>query len=136
MKIKLFLSLQILVLISCNSYKTDSEPWEGISENIMKITISEYFPFEENAGNDYIKSQIKGKLDQRASLIIASYISINLLRNKISHDTDVTLNNLINETITKGKLLNFNCSENNYCTAYGEYNITELQKNLKIINNQ
>ena len=138
MKIKIFLMFLIIVLcqINCMNYKTDPVSWEGISDNTMKITISEFFPIEENESNEKIKNQIKEKLNQRASLIIASYISINLPRNRISHETDVNLNNLINEAIKNGKLLNYDCSENSYCTAHGEYDITELQKNLKLLNTQ
>jgi len=139
MKIKLILTFWILLLIfstGCGSFNNTPEQWEGISGNSMIIIISEFFPFEENISTDDIKKQIIERLNQRASLVVASYISINLSRNKISHQNDITLNNLINDTISSGKLLKYDCSENNYCTSDGGYNITELQKNLETINKQ
>jgi len=139
MKKLVFLLIQTLILVyltGCASSSASSEMWEGISGNTLKVTISEFFPFEDDATNDTIKLQIKERLNQRASLIIASHITINLARNKISHEVDITLNKLINETITGGKMINFDCNENNYCAAHGEYDITELQKNLESINNQ
>ena len=118
----------IICMISCSSYNKSNEVWEGISDNTLKIVISEFFPFEENTGNDKIKIILKQRLDERASLLIASHISINLSRDKISHKVDLTLNNLINDAIAGGKLLNYFCSENNHCTADAEYNITEIIK--------
>jgi len=138
MKLKSFLLFIILTLISnagCISPKAE-ESWEGISDNTLKITISEFFPFEDNATDEFVKKQINEKLNQRASLILASHITINLTRNKISKDVDVAINKLINDTINNGKMVQYECNENNYCSAHGEYNTTELQKNLELINNQ
>jgi len=125
-----------MFLAGCSSYKTTAEQWEGISGNTLIIFISEFFPFDENISSEDIKNQVTERLNQRASLIIASYISLNLSRDKISHDTDTTLNNLMNDTISSGKLLKFDCSEYNYCTANSVYDIAELQKNLESINNR
>ena len=125
----------MVFLTGCISYKTGSEQWEGISDNTLKIIISEFFPFDENTNNNDIKNQVTERSNQRASLVIASYITLNLLQNKISHDNDIILNNLLNDTISRGKLLKMECSENNYCTADSEYDIKELKKNLELINN-
>ncbi len=138
MKLKSFLLFIIFALISsagCITPKPE-ESWEGISDNTLKITISEFFPFEDNATDEFVKKQINEKLDQRASLILASHITMNLARNKISKDTDITINRLINDTINSGKMVQYECNENNYCSAHGEYNIAELQRNLELINNQ
>ncbi len=132
-------AILLLIFISsigCAGFRTASEQWEGISNNTLRITIAEFFPFEEIVTNDEIKIQIKEKLNQRATLIIASHLSINLDRKKINGETDVLLNKLINNAISTGTLSNYECSENNYCTAFSEYDITELQKNLETINNQ
>ena len=135
MKIKLSLLLCIIVLICtvCAAPKT-GEPWEGITGKTLKVTISEFFPFEENETDESIKIRINEKLNQRASLIIASHITINLDRNKISGNIDSTINKLINEAISGGRMTGFECNENNYCAAHGEYDITELQENLESIN--
>lgn len=138
MKRNLFFITYISLLIfstGCGSYKTVYDQFEGISDNTLIIIISEFFPFEEHISNEAIKSQIIERLNQRASLVIASYISLNLSRNKISNDNDIILNNLMNEIISRGKLLRLDCSENNYCSANGEYDIAELKKKLESINN-
>jgi hypothetical protein len=139
MKIKALIIIQIffiISLISCISFNTSNEQMEGITDNTLKIIIAEFFPFEEKSSNEKIESVLKQKLNERASLVIASYISINLSRNKISPKVDITLNNLINEVLAQGKLINYHCTENNHCTAHAEYNINELIKNLSSINNQ
>ena len=137
MKTKLFILPGILILLftACTSPKT-GEPWEGITGNTLKVTISEFFPFEENETDESIKIRINEKLNQRASLIIASHITINLDRNKISGNIDNTINKLINEAVTGGRMTGFECNENNYCAAHGEYDITVLQTNLEFTNKQ
>ena len=122
--------------ICCRSLNTGFEPWEGISDNSLRVIISEFFPLEENLTADDIHNQIKERLNQRASLIIASYISINLPRNKISNETDNTFNKLINEIITDGKQIKYDCSESNYCTGSSEYNIKDLHSFLESLNKQ
>ena len=134
MKRRTYYSTLILILLfasGCRSFNADSEKWEGISGNVLKVTVSEFFPFNENVTNENIEAAIKDRLNQRASLIIASYITINLPRNTISHDTDILLNNLINNIINDGKVINYECNDYNYCSAHSEYNITELQNNLE-----
>jgi len=112
------------------------EQWEGISADTLKISISEFFPLDENAEAESSKIQIKERLNQRASLLIASYITINLPRNKISESNDQLFNKLISEIISNGKVVNIECSENYYCSASSEYNISELKKSLEQINKQ
>lgn len=137
MKTKIFFLLSIVILIydACAAPKT-GEPWEGISGNTLKVSISEFFPFEENETDESIKIRINEKLNQRASLILASHITLNLDRSKISGNLDITINKLINDAVTGGKMTGFECNENNYCAADGEYDITELQTNLEFINKQ
>lgn len=137
MKTKLFLLLNIIILVyvACVAPKTE-EQWEGITGNVLKVTISEFFPFEDNETDESIKIRINEKLSQRASLIIACHITMNLERSRISNDVDITINKLINEAVAGGKMTGFECNENNYCTANSEYDITELQTNLDLINKQ
>jgi hypothetical protein len=120
----------------CGCIITKSEKWEGITENRLKVIIAEFFPFDEKITNQKIAVIIKQRADTRASLIMASYVSINLARNKISPANDLALNSLINETISAGKLIDFHCTENNHCDARAEYDITALVKKLETINNQ
>ena len=135
-KVIIILYAIIISLLYCSSYNSNSEKWEGISGSRLKIVIAEFFPFEENVMNNKIEAIVKQRADSRASLIMASYISINLSRDKISPANDVALNNLINESVSTGKLTDYHCSENNYCNASAEYDITALLKKLEAINNQ
>lgn len=130
------LIILLSMLIQCRSAGIYSEAWEGISENTLKITISEFFPLDEDVTMEEIKALLTERLNQRASLIMASHLSINIPKDKSSRELDYTLNRLINDSITTGKVLDYDCSENNYCRAHGEYDITELQKNLFELNKQ
>jgi len=135
-----FIHLQLIILFSvllssCSSFKADTSTWEGISGEILQVTLYEFFLFEENAETGEIKNQILAKLNQRAALLIASHISINLSREKISKNTDLVLNKKIDEIIKTGRLINYSCSENNYCSANREYNLGGLQQTLESLNN-
>ena len=136
MKTKLLLIIIILSLLStitCSSIKNSSEQWEGITDNAMRVTISEFFPLDENMTDDDIRNMLKDRLNQRASLIIASHLSINIPKNSISRDNELTLNKLINDSLSGLKFTNYECTENNYCQAHGEYDITVIQENLKTL---
>jgi hypothetical protein len=132
---KLFLKIQTLTLIyllGCSLNNT-SELWEGVSDNTLRVVISEYIPYHEVSASNDIKTSVKERLDQRCSLLMASYIVMNLDRSKSSISTDVLFNNLMDEAIKQGKIISIDCSDNNYCRAIGEYNISEIQKNLEAI---
>jgi len=135
LKVFIFLTSSLL-LTSCIGIQSGSEPWEGITGNTLKVTVYEFFLFEEKETTEDIKNHILAKLNQRAGLLIASHISINLSRDKISKDTDNVLNNIINEITRSGRLVYYDCNENNYCSANSEYNIADLLKTLESINNQ
>lgn len=135
-KFVIFLLGFIICLVSCNSYDKNTDRWEGITDDRLQIHLSEFFPLDEKTSKDTIADIIKQRMDARASLILASYISINLARNKISGNNDMILNELIDNTVKKGVLINYLCSENNHCNALGVYNVMELLKRLKIMNNQ
>ena len=130
---KLFIKIQTLTLIyllGCSSFNSSSELWEGVSDNTLRVVISEYIPYHEII-NDDIETSVKEKLNQRGSLLIASYIVMNLDRNKSSYETDTLFNNLIGEAIAQVKIISIDCSENNYCRAIAEYNISEILKELE-----
>ncbi len=126
----------ILLLTNCIGLQTGSEPWEGITGETLKVTVYEFFLFEEIATAEEIKSQIMGRLNQRAALLIASHLSINLSRDKTSNNNDIILNSAIDKIIQSGKLTDYSCNENNYCSAYSEYNVAGLEQTLESINNQ
>ena len=134
-KIITILYFIIFFLISCSSNK-DAVRWEGIKDNRLQIYLSEFFPLDEQVSDNKIEAIIKQKLDARASLILASHISINLVRDKISEKNDIVLNELIDNAIKTGMLINYSCSENNRCNALAEYDITELLERFDIINNK
>jgi len=132
---KLFIIIQIVLLtylLACSSSNKLGELWEGISGNTLRVIISEYIPHHEvSANNNDIQKPVKERLDQRGSLLMASYIVMNSDRSKTSLATDRLFNSLMDEAIKQGKVINIDCSENNYCRAIGEYNISEILKELK-----
>jgi len=124
----------MVCLLGCSSFNHSSELWEGVSGNTLRVIISEYFPYHEVKNSDNIKSSTTERLARRGSLLIASYIVMNLDKSKSSHETDILFNKLMDEAIKHGKIINIDCSDNNYCRAIGEYNISEILKNLESIN--
>jgi hypothetical protein len=129
-------SASLVLLTSCIGMQSGSESWEGISGETLKVTVYEFFLFEEKATSEDVKNQIMGRLNQRAALLIASHISMSLSRDKISKSNDTLLNTAIDEIIQSGRLTDYSCGENNYCSAYSEYNIAGLKQTLELINNQ
>ncbi len=135
--LKILVITSFLVLLTgCTGMQSGSESWEGISGTTLKVTIYEFFLFEESASADDIKNQILEKLNQRAALLIASHISMNLTRDKVSSSSDSIFNDSINEVIKSGKLIDYSCTENNYCSANSQYNISNLLETLESINKQ
>ena len=130
------ISASLVLSTGCTGMQTGSARWEGISGDTLKVTIYEFFLFEEKATSEEVKNQIMAKLNQRAALLIASHLSMNLSRDKISSSNDLILNRTIDEIIQSGKLTDYICSENNYCSAYSEYNVAGLHRTLELINNQ
>ena len=131
---KLFIKIQTLTLIyllGCSSFNDTSELWEGVSDNTLRVVISEYIPYNEI--NNDIETSVREKLNQRGTLLMASYIVMNLDRSKSSYETDTLFNNLIGETIAQGKIISMDCSENN-CRAIAEYNISAILKELENYN--
>ena len=132
---KLFIKIQTLTLIyllGCSSFNNPPELWEGVSDNTLRVVISEYIPYNEI--NNDIETSVREKLNQRGSLLIASYIVMNLDRSKSSYETDTLFNNLIDESIKQGKIISIDCLEDNNCRAIGEYNISDILKELESIN--
>ena len=136
---RLFLIIQTLIIIclsGCSGFNSTTELWEGVSDNRLRVIISEYFPYNEIRNSDNIKSSVRARLDQRGSLLMASYIVMNLDKSKSSYEIDAQFNNLMDEAIKQGEIINIDCSENNYCRAIGEYNISEILIKLESINNK
>ncbi|MCL2154854.1 MAG: hypothetical protein FWH53_04235, partial [Leptospirales bacterium] len=82
---KLFIKIQTLTLIyllGCSSFNDTSELWEGVSDNTLRVVISEYIPYNEI--NNDIETSVREKLNQRGTLLMASYIVMNLDRSKSS----------------------------------------------------
>lgn len=139
MKMKLIvfhLAAAIFWLCGCISAGIDNTAWEGITGSRMRIIVSEFFPYDNNETAERTENQVKEKLNQRATLIIASHISVNLKRDRVTAETDKKLNDLINAAVSKGELVKYGCDENNYCTAHGEYDVAELLKSLDEINSR
>ncbi len=128
----LFFSV-LLIIFSCKNSQVNNERWEGFSGDKMHIVISEFFIPDEKNPAAIPEQLIKERIEQRASLLLASYININLPRDKVTPETDVLFNRLINESISSPRTLLHDCTDNNYCTVITEYNIAPVNMELEKI---
>ncbi|HOP61724.1 MAG TPA: hypothetical protein PK358_00565 [Spirochaetota bacterium] len=127
----IILAVLLLVLISCEKSGVKSDRWEGFHGEKMRVMISEFFIPDEKDPLAIPEDKIKKRVSQRASLMLASYININLPREKISPASDSTFNRLINETLQAPETISSECLENNHCTVITEYDITPVNRELE-----
>lgn len=120
-----------LMIISCRTSQDKADRWEGFTGDKMHIMISEFFMPDEKSPAVIPEQLIKERIEQRASLLLASYININLPREKVSSETDATFNRLINESLAAPKTLLYDCSDNNYCTVITEFDIATVNRELE-----
>jgi hypothetical protein len=109
--------------------------YEGFNGNTLTVFIIEFIPEEINT-EAALSPQLQEKLNQRAFIILASYVSININRSKVSPANDRLLNNIITSTLSQGRIVQFSFNEKGYCEAFAEYDISSFFKILNEINNQ
>ncbi len=132
-----FFFISLFLILSCSSSHVQSERWEGFTDDTMRVVISEFFMPDEKNPNAVPEILIKERVSQRASLLLASYVNVNLPRDKVSPESDALFNKLINEALASPGTIFTECHENNYCTVITDFNITsvnrELEKSGKIL---
>lgn len=119
-----------LPILSCGG-KIRSEMWEGFTGDRMRVVVSEFFMPDEKNPSAIPEQMIKERVSQRASLLLASYVNINLPREKISHETDSLFNRLIAESLAAPGTISSECTENNYCTVLTEFDIAPVNRELE-----
>jgi len=117
--------------VSCSRNTAKEEAWEGFSNDIMRVIISEYFPPDETDEYKIPQQLIKERCEQRSSLLLACYINMKLPRSAANHQTDELFNRLISESIAAVKTVSSTCDENNHCYVVTEYNIAEINRELE-----
>jgi len=118
-------------LFSCTSISGRDENWEGFSHDVMRIIISEYFPPVETDEQKIPQQLINERTEMRAALMLASYVNLKIPRNAVNRQTDILFNRLITESLTRVRTISSSCDENSHCHVITEYNIAEINRELK-----
>lgn len=131
---KITLCILIFIFFSCSTGSHRKPAYEGFDCSRLIVFISELIPEKQNITDDQLSAILTAKLNQRASVILACYVSININRSKVSSSNDLILNNTINETLSHGKIIRYSFNERGYCEAWGEYDIEGFLKIIDGIN--
>jgi len=123
--------ISLILILSCSTSHVQSERWEGFTGDRMRVVVSEFFMPDEKNPSAIPEQLIRERVTQRASLLLASYVNINLPRDRVSPESDSLYNKLINESLALPKTISLECMENNYCTIITEFNIAPVNKELK-----
>jgi hypothetical protein len=129
--ISAFFFVSLILILSCSTSHIQSERWEGFTGDRMRVVISEFFMPDEKNPNAVPEKLIKDRVSQRASLLLASYVNINLPRDKVSPESDALFNKLINEALASPVIIFSECHENNYCTIITEFDIAPVNRKLE-----
>lgn len=127
--------IPVILALSCASSGNRKPLYEGFSGNTLTVLIIEFIPEEKNT-EAALRPLLLEKLNQRAFIILASYVSININRSKVSAATDRLLNDIISSTLSQGRIVQFSFNEKGYCEAFAEYDMTGFFKVMNEINNQ
>ena len=122
-------------ITSCATYNKKIL-YEGFNGQCLIVYISEFLPEEKQDTPEQISSHLTEKLNQRAFLILACYVSINIDRTKVSASNDRLLNDMINSILSKGHIVEYSFNGRGYCEAYGEYEVSAFYQLINKINNQ
>ena len=125
----------VILFVSCNTTGNRTDYYEGFEGNKLTVFISEFIPEEKNT-DSLLYPILTEKLSQRAFVILASYVSINLNKSKASSANDQLLNNTINLILSQGRIVRYSFNENSYCEAFAEYEVSGFYKIINEINNQ
>ncbi len=125
----------VILTLSCNSPGSRKLFYEGFNGNRLIVFVSEFIPEEKNT-DAQLSIILMDKLNQRAFMILACYVSININRLKVSPSNDQMLNNTITAALSQGTVVQYSFNEKGYCEALAEYDISDFFKVIDKINNQ
>lgn len=129
--INILLFIFIIQFLSCVSSHPQSENWEGFTGDRMRVIISEFFLPDEKNPSAIPEQLIKERITQRASLLLVSYVNLNLPRDRVSPESDALFNKLINEVLASPETISSECLENNYCTVITGFDIAPVNRELR-----
>ena len=124
-----------VITFSCISTGKIKILYEGFEGNKLTVFISEFIP-EKKQTEAQLSTLLQEKLNQRAFIILACYVSININRSKVSSPNDQMLNDTINSAIAHGAIIQYSFNEEGYCEAFAEYELSGFFKVIDEINNQ
>ena len=129
---KILLIITVIAVISCSINQNRSILYEGFNGNRLTVFITRFVPRENTPAQ--ITEILMSSLNERASIILACYVSLNIERSKISATNDGILNKIIGETVSRGKIIKYSFNENGLCEAFGEYDIGDFMNTLNRTN--
>lgn len=129
---KILLIITVIAVISCSINQNRSILYEGFNGNRLTVFIARFIPRE--SAPDQITEILIKNLNDRAFMILACYVSLNIERSKISATNDGILNKIIGETVSRGKIIKYSFNENGLCEAFAEYDISDFINTLNKIN--
>jgi len=122
-----------IFLTSCTGTTVPADnTWEGIRGNTLRVAVFQFTADEEN--ENQIMHNIIEAGNKRGALLLVSYASLSLDRTRVSIGSDEMLNKAISEIIKTGKIISQEWRESGYTLALIEYDITLIDRTLKIIN--
>jgi|GEM_PF-1921103 len=131
---KLLIIFSFLFFSCFNANKTYNKYREGLYGTNLHVYVSDTFSMEDEKKGMKIEDYILKRTEIRATALLASYISLNLDRSKISVDTDRVLNLSIINSVKSSKISFMECSESLHCTAEIVYDASPVLNTLKTIN--
>ena len=108
--------------------------WEGIRGNTLRVAVFQFTADEENENK--IKENIIEAGKERGALLLVSYASLSMDRTRVSTGSDEILNRAISESIKTGKIIYQEWRESGYTLAFVEFDISLINRTLKIINSR
>ncbi|HPS56530.1 MAG TPA: hypothetical protein PK514_00355 [Spirochaetota bacterium] len=128
----------VFITLSCNSYyyRQVPNPYEGFKGNMLTVFISEFIPDDKKNSGGQLSPILMDKLNQRAFMILACYVSISVNRSKVSSSNDLLLNKVINSTLSQGRIIQYRFNEKGYCEVFAEYDISVFLSAVDDINNK
>jgi len=125
----------VLFSISCSSHQKinlQSEGFysEGFYGNTLRIVVYDFIIPEGEAEINSDNEQIKEKVYSRATLLIASYLSIKIPKEKISPATDKLFNDAIEKTLGSCRIMSLSAEENSYYYIVADFDISPINDAL------